>query len=209
MARRRECLSDFADPGALLCFLHGPVGVPADKNEVLRALVLEAQCGENHTEVCTVLVLLALWPGLDAVRKRLLRSFRDDPGFLVGELTGRLSQAVLSARLDQVNWIAATFLRNIERDLKRDLVRQAREINGLDLEDYTQIAAQPVFRGKGILQALRREIGPDAELVVAVAVFGFSQKEAARALGISHDTARKRYQRAIHRLTEKIDWSEH
>lgn len=43
-------------------------------------------------------------------------------------------------------------------------------------------------------------IGDDADLVVAVVIVGESQREAAGRLGISHDAARKRYQRSMVRL---------
>lgn len=204
MARRRSKLASFSDPGALLGFLHGHAGTGAEKNAVLRALVIEAQSLNGHPEAATSLVLLALWPGLDAIRKRLFRFFRDDLDTLTAELTGSLSQRVAGAELDRVTWIAATFLRNIERDLKREQIRLSRETCDARIEDWVEMAEWLAHPGRDVLSTLRSHIGSDAELVMAVAIFGFSQKEAARALGLSHDAARKRYQRAISRLSTRI-----
>ena len=56
----------------------------------------------------------------------------------------------------------------------------------------------------GELAALRarlvRVIGPDADLVLAVLVLDADQREAAALLGLGHEAARKRFQRALHRL---------
>ncbi|MCB1502636.1 MAG: hypothetical protein KDK07_23145, partial [Bauldia sp.] len=45
-----------------------------------------------------------------------------------------------------------------------------------------------------------RHAGDDVHLVVRVAIEGFSQAEVATGIGISEPAARKRYQRAAHRL---------
>lgn len=206
IARRRPELSGFADPGAALAFLHGRDRDGGRKNALLRALVAEAQAGESDTaDTAASLVILALWPGLDALRKRLLRGFSEGPDVLAGELTGRLSQAIATADLDRVTWIAATFLRNIERDLKREYIRQAGETCDARIEAYAEIAEWPAHPGWDVLSTLRSHIGSDAELVMAVVILGFTQKEAAHALGLSYEAARKRYQRAIFRLSGKID----
>ena len=47
---------------------------------------------------------------------------------------------------------------------------------------------------------LHRLIGIDALLVIRVAIEGYSQAEAAAEFGLSHEAARKRYQRAMRRL---------
>lgn len=204
MKARQEVLAGFPDPGALVGFLHGKTGTPDEKNAVLRALIIEVQSGAPYSGAGNSLVILALWPGLGAVRSRLMRFFRDDPDVLTGELTGRLSQGIATSRLDRVTRIAATLLRNVERDIKRDLIRQAEE-NGAPLsEDCAAIAEWPALPGREVLSILRHHVGPDAELVMAVAVFGFSQKEAARALGLSYDATRKRYQRAMTRLAANL-----
>ncbi len=205
MADRQAVLAGYPDPGALLGLLHGDAGTAAEKNAVLRVLVSEAQSDAQHSVAGNILVILALWPGLGAARNRLMRFFRNDPDVLTAELTGRLSQGIASIRLDQVNRIAATLLRNVERDIKRQLIRQTEETRDRAIEDSAAIAEWPALPGREVFSTLRQHVGSDAELVMAVAVFGFSQKEAARALGLSYDVARKRYQRAMASLVVKAN----
>lgn len=47
-------------------------------------------------------------------------------------------------------------------------------------------------------------VGADAELLIAVLVLDENQREAAQRLGLSHDAARKRFQRALGRLREHL-----
>ncbi|HEX7840089.1 MAG TPA: hypothetical protein VF469_21580 [Kofleriaceae bacterium] len=60
----------------------------------------------------------------------------------------------------------------------------------------------------GELVALREHlvpvIGADADLVLAVAVLELDQHEAAKQLGITHDVARKRFQRALLRVRAQL-----
>lgn len=193
-------LGRFRTPGDLISYFHDVNACGLEKNRALRALIEAAQVQDDRNAIASTLVTLALWPGLDAVRGRLSRHFRNDPDLLVGELTGRLAQGIGQLDLQRVNRIAATLLRNIERDIKRALIReQDRGECALDEERMRQSAEQSLLT-RGVRPKLRKVLGDDADLVVAVVLFGFSQKEAAGALGLSHDVARKRYQRAMAKL---------
>ena len=176
----------------------------AEKNGVLRTLISEAQPGVQQSGAADRLLILALWPGLGAVRRRLLRFFREDPDLLTAEVTGRLLQGIATINLDQLNWIAATLLRNVQRDMKRDLIRERMELCDPQLDNSVAVAEWPALPTRNVLSKLHRHVRPDAELVMAVAVFGFSQKEAACALGLSYDAARKRYQRVLACLAAKF-----
>jgi DNA-directed RNA polymerase specialized sigma24 family protein len=85
-------------------------------------------------------------------------------------------------------------------------MRTARRVaDETDLVRLEAEAAQRQLRGPGptlseIAQHAIADIGRDGPLVVAVVLLGFSQKEAAEALGLSHDVARKRFQRALDAL---------
>ncbi|MBL6425915.1 MAG: sigma-70 family RNA polymerase sigma factor [Maritimibacter sp.] len=205
MATKHPELARFEAPGDLIAFCHGPGGDPDEKNGVLRALVHHAQCLGDPQRTAASVLTLALWPGLDAIRGRLARYYRGDQDLLAGELVGRLAQGIGSIDLNAVSRIAATLLRNVERDLKRALVRaQGRREDQIDDALPAPDPDTPPLP-RDLCNKLRAHIGSDADLVVAVAVFGFSQKEAARALGLSHDAARKRYQRALARLAALID----
>ncbi len=191
-------LAMFPDIPALLEHQHARAGDPEPKNRTLRALVAAAQGDDPHAETAQVLVLLALWPGLDALYGQLRRYVPRDPDWLGSELSARMTEAIARIDLDRVDRVAATLLMNVRRDILRDLKRcWARD--EVPLPDDLQ-APEPVPSCDTALGHLRQLIGEDAALVVAVVVMGFSQREAAQALGLSHDATRKRYQRALERL---------
>lgn len=48
-------------------------------------------------------------------------------------------------------------------------------------------------------------VGDDADLVLGATVYGLSQREVGEHLGLSHDAARKRFQRAIERIRERLE----
>ena len=53
------------------------------------------------------------------------------------------------------------------------------------------------------LPAYKLEIvGDDAKLVIGAAIYGESQREVGERLGLTHEAARKRYQRAVARIRE-------
>jgi RNA polymerase sigma-70 factor (ECF subfamily) len=113
---------------ALLSFLHSPTGDPEAKNMALRAIVAAMQADDRKSQSLTTLLLLALWPGMDAVRGRLLRFFRNRSAELDADLMGRMAIAIGDLDLTRVRRIAATLLRNLERDLRRDLKLRTREV---------------------------------------------------------------------------------
>lgn len=211
LARSSEHLSGFHDPAALLDRLHATEGDPEEKNGILRALVTVAQ---NGSESATTLLLLALWPGLDAIYRRLSRHYRAEPEALVSALLERFLHGVRTVDLVRVNRIAATLLMNAERDLKRALFKTWSEQAHTETQPSEGMAnptSAPSRFGLPagldadwasdlILQRLHGTLGNDADLVVAVAVQGDSQREAAVRMGLTHEAARKRYRRALRRL---------
>ena len=175
-----------------------------------------AQRDDAECEPATALLHLALWPGLDAAHGRLQRYFRDAPELLVSELSGRLVDQVAQLDTGRVNRIAATIVRNIERDTTRALIAGSQESRRL-LEPGAADAAErrssgsplglprdvPTDRASEIIaDRLTPVIGRDADLVVDVAVNGYTLKEAAARHDLTHDAARKRYYRALGRLRE-------
>ena len=51
-----------------------------------------------------------------------------------------------------------------------------------------------------LVELIEPIVGPDAQLVVAIAVAGERQHSVSKALGLRADAGRKRYQRALRRL---------
>jgi RNA polymerase sigma-70 factor (ECF subfamily) len=216
---RHEVLAGLADPPALFDLLHGPGGDPGHRNRMLRALVLAAQAPDGTAETATVLLLLALWPGLDAVHGRLWRAFRDEPERLASELSARITLGIRRLDLARVSRIAATLIRNTERDIRRDLAGERRDNAGfVPLGDAPADAATPVplltFTAveagtaadlQRLADAVAGIVGADADLVLMIAVAGATQREAAAALGLGHEAGRKRYRRARAKL--RRDWA--
>ncbi|AZQ67645.1 sigma-70 family RNA polymerase sigma factor [Silicimonas algicola] len=195
------------DIGTLLTFLHDP-GDPEAKNRILRTLV----AASADSEIPTTIVILALWPGLSGVRLRLRRATGDRRDNLDDELLSELALAIRTLELSRVERVAATLLMNLERDLRRRFGGEAKVTAGpFPVEELVDgLGAAPLFtcgNGQAAGRALLARdvqlcLGDDADLVLRVAVDGETQAEAAAALGITHDAARKRYQRAIARLKE-------
>ena len=198
-------LAPFRDVDQLLKFLHRPNGTPEAKNGALRALVIARQGDAASREVADACLVLALWPGLYAVRRRLLVRTRRTVADIEVDVLGRTAEAIARLNPERVRWVAATVLRNVERDLIRahqaDTAARADELPEEVPDPASRDWAGPGDR----LGRLRSILGEDAALVYAVEVFGLSQKEAANHFGLSYDVARKRHQRAVQRLRDRCE----
>ena len=202
-------LGRFHDPAGLLDALHHGAASAEEKNERLRALIEAAQ-GEGRAADCALtLMLLALWPGLDAVYRRSRWRGAGSGGEVSSEVLARATEAIRCINLVRVHRIAATILRNIERDLIRARRREVR-VRDLNVEiDPGAVAANPVAsEPEASPEQLHRDmvriVGADATLVIRVAVEGASHTEAASELGLTVAAARKRYQRALSRARERL-----
>lgn len=205
----REPLVHFADPAAVLDTLHFGCRAPDDKNRLLVALVAAAQSGGAASDCALTLMLLALWPGLDAVRRRSIWRRIGTGDEVASEILARASEAIRGLDLQRVNWIAATILRNIERDLIRMRQREDKHQSLRCEADPNEIPADGEVLSDdaipGLLHGdLVRIIGTDADLVIRVAIDGFSQAEVASEMGLSEAATRKRYQRATRRLRDVL-----
>ncbi len=203
-------LAPFRDPAALLDGLHRGPGDPDDKNLILSALVEAAQGNGPASNCALTMLLLALWPGLDAIRRRSIWRRIGTADEIASDVLARTTEAVRDLDLGRVNRVAATVLRNIERDMvrarQRDAARESLAID-IDPDDVPadQARRQPAAEDAHLQENLRKLIGADAVLVIRVAIEGFSQAEVAVELGLSEAAARKRYQRATRRLRIKIE----
>lgn len=208
--RRGEAiLAPFREPAAVLDALHRQSGAADQKNLILAALVRAAQSDSPAADCALTLMLLALWPGLDAVRRRSLWRRIGAADEITSDVLARTTEAVRCLDLQRVTWIAATVLKNVERDMIRARRREAdrqKVISDADPEDVTgdHDAREQVLSQTRLQEDMRRLIGADATLVIRVAVEGFSQAEVAIELGLSEAAARKRYQRATRKLRDVL-----
>ena len=208
--RAQAALVPFGDPAALLDGLHRTPGDPARKNVILAALVGAAQ-GDGPTSDCALtLLLLALWPGLDAIRRRSLWRRLGTADEVASDILARTTEAVRSLDLGRVNRIAATVLRNVERDMirvrRRDTAREYLA-SCADPDEVADCGNSGIGEtGYARLNGtVRKLLGDDALLVIRVAIEGFSQAEVAVELGLTEAAARKRYQRAMRRLHDALE----
>ena len=223
--QNRSELQHFADVSSLLDSLHGEADNLDGKDHILAALVRCVHAGGAEGELSEAILWLALWPGLDALYHRLWRHFRYAHEDLVAEIAVRFTLVIHRADLTRIRRVAATLLRNVERDV-RSILRRAREerarlVELPDHEDQDQgrhggdpgFASGPgpsafgISPGSDVDQETRllrdrlfQEIGAHADLVVAVVIVGERPGEIADRLGISPEAARKRYQRALDSL---------
>ena len=207
--RSQQPLAQFREPAALLDALHRQAGGGDRKNLILAALVRAAQHDGPAADAALTLMLLALWPGLDAIRRRSAWRGLGAPDEVASDVLARTTEAIRGLDLSRVNRIAATVLRNVERDMIRARRREADRqsaVSGIDPDEVAddQDAGDRAVRQARLRDDMRRLVGGDATLVIRVAVEGFSQAEAAVELGLSEAAARKRYQRATRKLRDAL-----
>ena len=184
-----------------------PGGDPEQRNAVLRSLVVEAQAGAVTSELAANILVLALWPGLDAVHSRLCRDYPHERADISGDIVGQVMLGVCRLDLEAVHRIAATLIMNTERDLRRvyqTAFRQRRSAVLLEDNEGALAIAGPEGATDSPWdwhQLLHPIIGRDTPLFLRIICFGETQAEAASALGLSYDAARKRHQRAMKKLT--------
>lgn len=210
LRRREDVLRSFRDPAALLEVLNRTAGDPEHKNRILTALVRSAQREGPEADCALTLMLLALWPGLDRIMRRARARRLGSPDELGSEILARATEAVRGLDLQRVSRMAATLLMNIERDLGRAMWREAVRQQWHGDVDPDWIPAPPSGAAQAQMRTeLQRDlttlIGRDTDLVLGVALDGFSQLEMSQRFGIGEAATRKRYQRATAQIRET--WS--
>ena len=203
-------LTSFLDPAALLDHLHRG-DAPADKkNTILTGLIESAKSNDRAGDCALTLVLLALWPGLDGVFRRSRARRLGQIDELASEILGRATAAIRDLDLSKVNWIAATIIKNVERDILRSRNREAARQSiqdefDTDLHGGIADFVDPDLSPERLLTELTDLIGVDAGLVLRVVIDGYTQAEAGQQLGLSEPAARKRFQRALKRLRDHAE----
>jgi DNA-directed RNA polymerase specialized sigma24 family protein len=200
-------LAQFACIASLMEHQHAHVGEPAARFSVVRALVSAAQTDQPFRSTAHIMVVLALWPGLDAVLWRLARGFPDARDDLPTEILARVGEAILVLDLGRVTAVVATLLRNVERNIRRDLIAKRligealRPIDDPAVEALVSKAAVAIaFTRDGIADHLAELGSEDANLLSRIFILGETQEQAGQSLGLTPSAARKRYQRALAKI---------
>lgn len=208
-SRHRE-LTRFADPAALLDHLHRG-DAPSDKKKIILAgLIDSAKSNDRAGDCALTIMLLALWPGLDGVFRRSRARRLGHADVIASEILARATLSIRELDLAQVNWIAATILKNVERDLlraiKRENLRQQQQ-DEFDADTHGAMieVADDDTPPERLLAELTCLTGTDACLVIRVVVEGCTQAEAGKEIGLSEPAARKRFQRALKRLRDHAE----
>jgi DNA-directed RNA polymerase specialized sigma24 family protein len=200
-------LHRFQSIAAMMEHQHSPSTDAATRFGVIRALVAAAQSDHAWRSAAQIMVIVALWPGLDAVYWRLWRGFPDARCDLATDIVARTGEAILSLDLERVTAVTATLLRNLERDIRRDLIRARKTEEAVHPIDDPVIAAKATMLAwcvdieTPLLDDHLANLAPrDALLLKRVFLLGETQEEAGRALGLGPSAARKRIQRALQKL---------
>lgn len=208
LRHRHPVLRQFASIPSLLHHLQQVDGEPAGRYMVIRQLVLAAQTDADLGPLAVMLVIVALWPGLSSAHYRLRRDFPDEATDLGSEILARFSELVACIDLGKVRSVAGTLVRNVERDIRRDLIRARQRAQRL-LDVTNPVVEAEVDCASGsrqpdaVLDDLLVCLAPDhVTLLTRVFVLGETQEEAGRALGLSGAAARKRVQRCIRQLRD-------
>src|SRR5690606_18496333 len=152
------------DPAALLDHLHRGDAPPDKKNIVLSRLIQSAKSDDRAGDCALTLMLLALWPGLDGVFRRSRARRLGHVDELASEILGRATAGVRNLDLTKVNWIAATILQNVERDVRRahqreSLLQQQQDAFDPDIHGGTTRAADADALPESLLAELTCLIG--------------------------------------------------
>lgn len=206
MRARQPILDGLCSIDALLDRQHDTTDPSVSRDAVVRALVVEAQEVGPYSDLATTILILALWPGLDAVRHRLWRDWPNVRDDLSDTILGQVVIAIRRLQLASVRRVAATLVMNTERDTRRALlVQKMQQRNELPIHDSPEALAELVRGDEAMnVETLRAHLlpllGRDTWLFLRIVILGETQAEAGRALGLSHEAARKRHQRAMAKL---------
>src|SRR5262245_7311609 len=120
---------------ALVDYLAHAGGDLDEKDRIIMELALAARAGSAAT-LATALLLLGLWPGLDAVFAHQAPFYRRHIGELAAEIVARFTDQVRRLDPARVRRVAATLVRSTQRDVVRARLR--------DLRRRRRLSAVPV-----------------------------------------------------------------
>jgi DNA-directed RNA polymerase specialized sigma24 family protein len=214
---RAAALLRFEDPIGLIDYLTHRDGDLDEKDRIYATLLEATQARESGSSLAATLLLLGLWPGLDAIYRRCLGHFSNDPGELVALIAAQFTAAVHRLRLHRVRRVAATLVWNTSRLVVYDAEKRKKEEAKRDDMPNDDVLAD--LRGavdevsqemqiKALRALLTAALGErDAALLIATEIEGESQRAFALRVGLGEELVRKRHQRALKKLRRKCPTS--
>jgi len=221
LQRRSAALAPFDEPLAVVHFLINKASGLTGRDRVLRLLVEEAK-GSSARPCALALLLLGLWPALDAIFRKRSHLFQAQAHDIELEIIDRFIAQVLRIDLRRVSCLAATLVRNTEREVVDARVRERTRAAKCEPVRPDVIAAPPpddepapspfgltvaeseTERLATLRRWLRTAVGPDADLIVDAVIHEKRRLDLAASLGISHAAARKRIERALDRARQAL-----
>jgi RNA polymerase sigma-70 factor (ECF subfamily) len=219
--RRRMPCAPFRGPAAVAAFLVDKGSGLVGRDRVLRCLVEEAREG-NARRVALALLLLGLWPPLASIFRKRSHLFQREAHDIELEIVERFIAQIRRIDLGRVACLAATLVRNTERDLVDARLRERARAAKCDAVTPDALAApdadepppaspfglpadqSDVEHVAGLRRWLLSAVGPDADLIVDAVIHGRSRLDLAASRGISHAAARKRLERALARARHAL-----
>jgi RNA polymerase sigma-70 factor (ECF subfamily) len=219
--KQKQALARFADPVSLLAYLTSKAGDLDEKDAIYAALVELVQAQRDGADIAMSLLWLGLWPALDAIFRHRQRHFDREPEELVSQVAERFTALVQRIDLTRVSRVASTLAWSTDRDigdrLKIAWARAAKEGalpedeslgEAVELSEPSELGLPAGLSTEEEIAAIRAWllpiVGNDADLVIGAAIYGENQHEVADRLGITHEAARKRFQRAMARIRERF-----
>ena len=229
--KRLRIIARFAGAQALVDYLAHVGGDLDEKDRILTDLAFASRAGSS-ARLATALLLLGLWPGLDAVFRRRARIWLDHSSELAAEMVVRFTDQVRRLDRQRVRRVAATLVRSTEREVLRASIREQRRrrrISNMPIEvaegrtippwapeEIPTAARMAADLCPSIGGSLEREIGglrawiadfvgSDADLVIDAVVLDRSRRELGAERGINEQAARKRLQRALGRVRRCLE----
>jgi RNA polymerase sigma-70 factor (ECF subfamily) len=203
-----------------------------EKDRILAALARATWAGAA-ARLATALLLLGLWPGLDAAFRRRGCLCKDQGGEFAAEMIACFTDQVRRLDLNRVHRVAATLVRSTEREVLRVRIQDLRRrrqrsslpievaetltVSAWELDDVPSAAVAasnlfpPVTGGtvEEEIAALRswltNLVGQDADLVIDALLLNRSRLELGAERGIGEGATRKRLQRALGRIRKRLE----
>lgn len=222
--KRHPELESFERPISLIDYLNSKNDEAERKDRIYRVLIEEVQSNADGRELATALLWLGFWPGLRAIYSRWLRRFPDNNA-LFSEISTQFTTLIHRLDTNRVNRIAATVVRNVERDVRNEKKRSwKRQALNCPLPNDNALI-QPYSSGKpwdlsdlGIvaetteeeqIESLRKRlsevIGADTELIIGRVIYEQTHRELGERLGMSDTVVRQRVWRALKRIQNEFD----
>jgi RNA polymerase sigma-70 factor (ECF subfamily) len=216
--QKHQCIfAPFTGTWSLVGFLLVPGAGIDEKDALYRVLLETARARTEPSRLAATLIWLGLWPALDRLYCRYARDVADE-NELASELAFHFVRQIHRVELARTKHLAPTIVLNVRRDvaawrarLWSEAIRQVALLDDTLERDENacwppcQIApSDPDHTIEALRTWLRRAVGQDAEVVLATAVLGVTEREVAERMGLRYEAIRKRFQRAMRRIRRRV-----